>query len=197
MDQQIEIHCPDGNRRFVPLREVESGLSPALFCLPGRPAVITPIQRAFAEQLLEHLAQTSLLPRSRAAQFAERHYLSSERTLKFFNRGTLMLFYESGKGKGSASVVAMARVQRAYLKPQGVIDQADFDPSVLSPETLSSIGSSKAKTVTAFDNVIVLPRPVPLSSLQKIGCGEPTQLITTRPITTEQLNKILDEALSR
>ncbi|MBN9463989.1 MAG: hypothetical protein J0H00_22545 [Burkholderiales bacterium] len=197
IDQQVEVLCPDGNRRFVRLHEIESGLSPAIFCLPGRPAVITPILREFAEQLLEHSPQTTLLPRSRAAQFSERHYLSSERTLKFFGRGTLMLFYESSRGKGISSVVAIARVQRAYLKPKGVIDQADFDPSVLSPETLSSIGISEAKTVTAFDNVIVLPKPVSLRSLRKIGCGEPTQLITTRPITSEQLNKILDEALSQ
>jgi GNAT superfamily N-acetyltransferase len=197
IEQQIEVLCPDGNRRFVPLHEVESGLSPAIFCLPGRPAVITPIHRDFAEHLLEHLPQTTLLPRFRAVQFSERHYLSSKRTLKFFSRGTIMLFYESSKGKGSSSVVAIARVQRAYLKPAGVLDQADFDPSVLSPETLSSIGRSQAKTVTAFDNVIVLPKPVPLRSLKNFGCGEPTQLITTRPITAEQLTKILDEALSQ
>jgi hypothetical protein len=48
-----------------------------------------------------------------------------------------------------------------------------------------------------FDNLIVLPRPVPLSSLQKMGCGKPNQLISTRPITSEQLNKILNEALSQ
>ena len=59
------------------------------------------------------------------------------------------------------------------------------------------IGTSKAKTVTAFDNLIVLPKPVPLSSLKRIGCGEPHQLITTRPITAEQLSKILSEALSQ
>jgi ribosomal protein S18 acetylase RimI-like enzyme len=197
IEQQIEVLCPDGNRRFVRLHEVESGLSPAIFCLPGRPAVITPIHRDFAEHLLEHLQQTTLLPRFRAVQFSERHYLSSKRTLKHFSRGTIMLFYESSKGKGSSSVVAIARVQRAYLKPADVIDQADFDPSVLSPETLSSIGRSQAKTVTVFDNVIVLPKPVSLSSLQNFGCGEPTQLITTRPITSEQLTKILDEALSQ
>lgn len=197
IDQQVEVIGPDGNRRFVRLQEVESSLAPAIFCLPGRLAVITPIQRDFAEKLLEHSPQGSLLPRSRAAQYSERHYLSSEKTLKFFARGTIMLFYESARGGGSAAIVAVARVQRAYLKPEKTINQTDFDPSVLNSETLSSIGNSKAKTVTAFDNLIVLPRPVPLSSLQKIGCGKPTQLISTRPITSEQLNKILNEALSQ
>lgn len=197
IDQQIEILCPDGNRRYVRLQEVETSLAPALFCLPGRPAVITPIQKDFADQLLEHSPQSTFLPHARAAQFVERHYFSAERTLKFFTRGALMLFYESGKGRGAAAIVAIGRVQRAFLKQDGAIDQSDFDPSVLNTQTLASIGTSKAKTVTAFDNLIVLPKPVPLSSLKKIGCGESHQLITTRPITAEQLSKILSEALSQ
>lgn len=196
IEQQIEVLCPDGNRRFVRLHEIESGLSPAIICLPGRPAVITPIKRDFAEQLLEHSPQTNFLPRSRAAQYLERHYLSAEKTLRHFTRGAIMLFYESGRGGGAAAVVAVARVQRAYLKPEMAIDQTDFDPSVLSADTLSSIGSSKSKTVTAFDNLIVLRRPVPLARLQRLGCGEPNHLISTRPITSEQLTGILDEALS-
>lgn len=195
IDQQIEIICPDGNRRFVRLHELESGLSPALFCLPGRPAVITPIKKDFAEQLLEHSPQGSLLPRARAAQYSERHYLSAEKTLKFFTRGAIMLFYESSKRGGSSAIVAVARVRKAYLKPEKAITQVDFDPSVLTSETLSSIGRSKSKTVTAFDNLILLPKPVTLSYLQKIGCGSPNQLITTSPITSEQLIKILNKAL--
>lgn len=197
IDQQIEILCPDGNRRYVRLQEVETALAPAIFCLPGRPAVITPIQKGFADQLLEHSPQSTFLPHARAAQFAERHYFSDERTLKFFTRGMLMLFYESGKGRGAAAIVAIGRVQRAFLKQDGAIEQSDLDPSVLSAQTLASIGTSKTKTVTAFDNLIVLRKPVPLSSLKKIGCGEPHQLITTRPITAEQLSKILSEALSQ
>jgi EVE domain len=195
IDQQIEILCPDGNRRYVRLQEVETSLAPAIFCLPGRPAVITPIQKDFADQLLEHSQQSTFLPHARAAQFTERHYFSAERTLKFFSRGTLMLFYESGKGRGTAAIVAIGRVQRAYLKLESAIEQSDFAPSVLSAQTLASIGASKVKTVTAFDNLIVLPKPVPLSSLRRVGCGEPYQLITTRPITAEQLSTILSEAL--
>ena len=96
-----------------------------------------------------------------------------------------------------SAIVAVARVQRAYLKPAQAIDHGDIDPSVLSCETLSTIGRSALKTVTAFDNLILLPRPVPLASLQKLGCGEPHQLITTRPIDAMQLAKILDEGFAR
>lgn len=196
VDQQVEVLCPDHNRRFVRLREVESGLSPALFCLPGRKAVITPILYEFAEPLLGHSKQDSLLPRARASQYSERHYISDKKTLKLFTPGTIMLFYESGKGRGSSSIVAIARVQRAYLKAEAATTGTDLDPSVLSMHTLSTIGLSTLKTVTAFDNLIHLPRPVGLSSLQRLGCGKPTQLITTRQITTEQLAKILDEAFA-
>jgi len=172
-DQQIVVLCPDGNRRFVRLHEIESCLSPALFCLPGRNAVITPIQADFADQLLEHSRQSTFLPHARAAQYAERHYLSDKKTLRHFKRGTIILFYESGKGRGSSAIVAIARVQRAYLRPVGAIERKDFDPSVLSADTLSMIGRSTLKTVTAFDNVIVLPKVVPLASLQQLGCGSP------------------------
>lgn len=196
IDQQIEVLCPDGNRRFVRLHEVESALSPTIFVLPGRHAVITPIQSDFADQLLEHSRQRSLLPHARATQYAERHYLSDKRTLKRFTRGTIILFYESGKRGGSSAIVAAARVQRAYLKPNKAVEQADFDPSVLSAETLSTIGRSTLKTVTAFDNVIVFPRPVPLSRLQQLGCGKPTDLITTKTVSSEQLARILDEAFA-
>lgn len=197
IDQQIEVLCPDGNRRYVPLQEVETSLAPAILCLPGRPAVITPIQKDFAAHLLEHSPQSTFLPRARAAQYMERHYFSAERTLKFFTRGTIILFYESGKGGGAAAIVAIGRVQRAFLKQDEAIDQSDLNPSVLNSKTLASIGTSKTKTVTAFDNLIVLPRSVPLSSLQRLSCGAAHQLISTRPITSEQLNAILGEALSQ
>lgn len=195
IDQQIEVLCPDGNRRYVPLHEAETSLAPAIFCLPGRPAVITPIQKDFATHLLDYSPQGTILPRARASQYMERHYFSAERTLKFFTRGTIILFYESGKGGGAAAIVAIGRVQRAFLKQDGAVDQSDFNPSVLNSKTLATIGTSKTKTVTAFDNLIVLPRPVPLSSLQRMGCGAAHQLISTRSITSDQLNAILREAL--
>jgi GNAT superfamily N-acetyltransferase len=195
VDQQIEIYRPDGNRAFVPLHAIESHLSPALLCLPGRSAVITPIQRGFAEHLLEHSAQGSLLPRARANLYSERHYFSAKKTLKLFTRGTVILFYESGKDHGAAAVVAVARVQRAYLRPQDAIDRTDLNPSVLSAETLSTIGQSESKTVTAFDNLISLPNPVPLATLQRLGCGKATQLISTTLITSDQLQAILKEGL--
>lgn len=194
IDQQIQILTPDGNQTHVTLDSLESLLSPALFCLPGRPAVITPVQRSFSEALLGHSRQASLLPMSTASLFQDRHYLSSPRTLQHFKRGTLILFYESTKQKGRSEIVAIARVRQAFLKPSNTFDESDLTQSVLTATSLPNIGKSNIKTVTVFDNIYPLHHPVPLKSLQRIGCGRPNDLITTHPISDIQLQEILREA---
>jgi ribosomal protein S18 acetylase RimI-like enzyme len=190
IDQQITVFTPDGNQAHVSLDLLETLLSPALLCLPGRPAIITPIQRRFSEALLGHSRQTPLLPRGNASTYQDRHYLASPRSLSCFKRGALMFFYESGK---QGTLVALARVRQAYLRPEDA-SSADLRQSVLTEANLADIGKSETKTVAVFDNIFHLPRGVPLSSLQRIGCGRPNDLITTRPITDTQLQEILVEA---
>ena len=180
----------------MPLDGLETLLAPALFCLPGRRAVITPVQRDFSEHLLAHLPQRSLLPQSKTALFRSKHYLSSSRTLKQFKRGELLLFYESLKHKGLGAIVAIARVQQAYLKSDDMIEASDLERSVFNAANLEMIGKSKMKTVTVFDNVIRFPSPVPLAILERIGCGRATDLITTRPITDAQLQEILSRGMA-
>jgi GNAT superfamily N-acetyltransferase len=192
-DQRIPIFTPNGNQAYVSLDLLETLLSPVLLCLPGRPAVITPIQRRFSEALLGHSKQVPLLPRSSASTYQERHYLGSSRTLGCFRKGTLMLFYESTKHGGRGELVALARVRQAYLRPASEL-VSELEQSVLSESSLAEIGTSDEKTVTVFDNIFHLPNCVPLSSLQRIGCGRPNDLITTHSITDEQLQKILMEA---
>ncbi|NDI85399.1 GNAT family N-acetyltransferase [Undibacterium crateris] len=191
-DQQIQIFTSNGNQRHVTLDDLETLLSPALFCLPGRPSVLTPILSNFAAELLGNSPQGSLLPRSTASLYHDRHYLSDPKTLRHFKKGTLILFYESTRNHGRAAVIAIARVREAYLRPIDA-DASDLEHSVFTPENLVSIGKSKMKTVTVFDNIFYLKNPVPLEALRRMGCGEPNQLITTRPLTDEQLQKILAE----
>lgn len=193
VDQYLRLMRPDGNPVHMPLVALESLLAPAIIALPGRPAVISPVRRDFAEHLLGHLPQKSLLPRPRAALHSEKHYLSGEKTLKQFKRGHLVLFYESAGNGGLGAVVALARVQHAYLKSQQAMERADLDPSVLDAAGLAAIGNSKIKTVTVFDNLICFKRPVPRATLESLGCGSPTQLLTTREINDSQLQAILAE----
>lgn len=193
IDQQISIRTPDGNQAYVSLDLLETLLSPALLCLPGRPALITPIQRRFSEALLGHSKQGALLPRGNASTYLDRHYLGSPRILRHFRRGALMLFYESTKKGGRGELVALARVRQAFLKSLSHLSP-DLQQSVLTELSLADIGKSEAKTVVVFDNIFHLPRCIPLTSLQRIGCGRPTDLITTHSITDTQLQEILEEA---
>ena len=57
IDQQVAFMAPNGDRLHQPLEKLETFLSPALFCFPGRPAVITPIEYKYAQPLLRHSKQ--------------------------------------------------------------------------------------------------------------------------------------------
>lgn len=197
VNQQIEIFTPNGHKTYVTLDLLETLLSPALLCLHGRPAVITPLQKSFSDQLLGCSPQIPLLPLGSASLFRERHYISSKRTLKHFKKGTLILFYESTKGGGRAEIIAIARVRQAYHKAADLIDGSDLEQSVLTYSSLTNIGKSDVKTVTVFDNIFPFPRPVPLKLLKRMGCGRPNDLITTKPITVTQLQEILSEGFNR
>lgn len=193
INQQVEVITPTGNRSFITLQALESLLSPSLFCLRGRPAVITPVARQYAEHLLGHLPQQSLLPRVEATLHREKHYLSSPKTLRLFKKGALIFFYESQRNRGSGSVIAVARVKHAYFKTMNDLSADDLKPSVLNEVTVEAIGRSPVKTVTVFDNLLLLEKAVPLSTLKRIGCGRSTDLLTTRSISDDQVAAILAE----
>lgn len=197
--QQIMIYRPDGHRIHLGLDHLETLLSPVVFCLSNRPAVITPIRRDFAESLLGHSSQGSLLPEVSASLFAKRIYISgSPGAYRYFRPGTVIFFYESGANRGNMQLVALARVRESYLKNCDAIDVEDLKRSVLTANQLqTSIGRSKMKTVVAFDNVLPIPRPIGLQSLVKLGCGNSTQLQTTRPITGEQYRAIVELGFGR
>jgi hypothetical protein len=194
--QQIPYVTQSGDHGFEPLERMETLLSPTLFCLPGRPAVITPIRQEFAALLLGHSPQGSLLPAPESSLFRERHFLSGPNNFQLLKRGTLVLFYESQPRRGRGELVAIARVRRSYLKDGSSLDVQDFGRSVLTAESLPEIGRAAMKTVTVFDNVFPLPTPISLAKLEALGCGRPIDLITTRHISAPQLQSILAEAFS-
>lgn len=190
-DQYVELTRPDGQRTQVTAFALEALLSPALICMPGRPGVLVPIQRDYAEHLLDHLDQMQLLPHAKALLYQQRHYLSSPRTLKAFQRGSLLFFYESARSKGLKAVVAVARVTNSYLSAEGVVNKGDLDRSAMEAGDLVAIGKSEIKTVVVFDNLMKMQRLVPLEILKKFGCGEATQLLTSRVLTSDQIENIL------
>lgn len=193
VDQQLPVLRADGQRTFVSFSRLESLLSPVLFGLHGREGVLVPLRPRYAEHLLEANPQATFLPRSRAQLFQQRHYLSGYGTLRAFRPGGLLFFYESGS---TGAVVAVARVLRAYHRDVGAMSSVDLTPSVLESDSLKDIGSTKLKTITVFDNLLHFPVQVTREFLVSIGCGEPHQLMTSRPLSAEQVQKILCKGIS-
>lgn len=194
IEQQIPYITQNGDYGYETLERIETLLSPALFCFPERPAVITPILHKYAKLLLGHSRQGSLLPAPTSNLFQDRHFISGPQAFNQLKRGTLMLFYESNPPRGKGELVAIARVRRSYLKEIAAFADNDLKQSVLSQETLTDIGRAKMKTVTVFDNMFALPAPISLERLQQLDCGSPIDLITTRAISDTQLQEILAEA---
>ncbi|WP_084451556.1 GNAT family N-acetyltransferase [Roseateles chitosanitabidus] len=193
VDQAVPVVRPDGERAWVPIFQLESLLAPALLCLPGRAGVMVPIRRRFEEQLLAQSPQMSFLPLNKSQLTPQRHYLSGRNTLKSFERGDLLFFYESLSDRGSGSVVAMGRVLRAYHQEESSFQPEDLLASALSEGQLSEIGSSTTKTITVFDNVMRFPKPVSLRELEMLGCGRPQQLLTAQRLSPAQVTAILEK----
>lgn len=193
VDQQIPVVRKDGQRAHVSIDRLESLLSPALLCLDGRQGVMVPIQRRYEELLIAQSPQSSFLPQSKAQLSPQRLYVSSPRTLGRFQRGDLLLIYESLKDGGSGSVVAIGRVVKAYHS--GAVEGGDVDlaGSIFTQDQLGEIGRSVKKTVTVFDNVLRMPRPVPMRELKALGCGSPQQLLTAQRLSSEQIQAILEK----
>jgi hypothetical protein len=154
---------------------------------------MVPIERRFAEPLLGHSPQSSLLPASTVSLFSERHYICGPNAIRLFDRGHLILFYESGSGNGHKAVVAIGRITEAFLKRRDDVDASTLERSVLTTESLENLGASSVKSIAAVDNIFPLRSPVPLSFLRSIGLGDPNQLITAYPVSEQQLRAILGE----
>lgn len=193
VDQQLPVLRRDGQRMHLSIFQLEALLAPALLCLEGRDGVMVPIQRRFEEPLIAQSPQTSWLPVNKAQLRPQRLYVSGPNTLKNFRRGDLMFFYESGKGGGTRSVIAVGRVLRAFHRGQGEAEVEDLAGSVLTEDQLPEVGAAATKTVTVFDNVLRLPCPVGLEDLKALGCGSPQQLLTAQRLSAQQVQGILEK----
>ena len=71
------------------------------------------------------------------------------------------------------------------MKRRGVLDAGGF----------KHIGVSESKLVTAFDNIMVFRKPVPLNKLREIGCADGANFVTAKRIEPHHLKKIIDEGL--
>ena len=192
-DIRIPFENEDGKEFAIDLFDLETILSPTLFLLPGRVAVLAPIRASYADDLLGTSVQASLLPRRQAAILHERTYFSSSRNERLLSKGTPIVFYESGKANGRSAAVAVARVTSTVIVSKRKVASTLVESGVLDEDDLEGLSSSEQIAATSIDNIMKLKRPVPLKRLRELGCVDGANLITSRAITASHLDNIVSQ----
>ena len=190
---RIDLQTSESREYSIDLFDLETSLSPTVVLLHGRPAVLTPIQAQFADHLLGTAEQGSLFPRRGANALHERTYFCSPRTQRLFDRGTIVVFYESGAAGGRMAATAIARVRNAEVISKRKIAQDILESGVLDAAELEEVTTGEQVTALTFDNVLRLNRPVSLARLRALGCIDGSNAITSRAITPTQLQQIVEE----
>jgi hypothetical protein len=116
--QRVPFQNKDGTEFVIDLFDLETILSPTLFLLRDRNAVLIPIRATYADELFGTAVQGSLLPRRQAAVLHERVYFNGSRNQKLFKSGTPVVFYESGKANGRGAAIVIARVISTVIVPK-------------------------------------------------------------------------------
>ena len=153
---------------------------------------MVPIRRNYADELIRARPQRGLFPRKEALLFSERVYYSDPRTVSVLTPGTLLVFYESLTDDGVGAAIACARVVRSGLAIDRDIPMETRRRGVL--ETGDPLISG-TRNLTFFDNLMVLSMPVRLQRLKEMGCWHSGNLVTSRPLSTEQFQLIVKEGL--
>ncbi len=192
-DFRIQFQHKDGKEYVIDLFDLETVLSPTLFLFANRSAVIVPIRAAYADDLLGTAAQGSLLPKPQAAVLHERTYFSSARNERLFVKGAPLVFYESGKATGRSSAIAIARVTSTVIVPKSQIAASLLDGGVVDEEEIGGLSSGERIAATTVDNILKLRRPVPFARLRALGCADGANLVTSRRISSHQLQMIISE----
>ena len=178
----------------ISLQEFESRFGPVLLMLPGRPTVVVPIQRTYADRLLDTAYQHSLFPRPEASVLGEKLYLSSPRTLSVLVPGAVILFYESmAADNGRGAIVAAAQITRTAVSESAELDPGTTRRGVLSSEELKSVSTSNRTGLTFFNQLFRLEAPVSLSRLRELGCADGANFVTARQIDEAVAAIIIEE----
>lgn len=191
-DITISLHKSLG--QSIPLQDFESQFGPVILVLPKRPVVVVPIQRSYADQLLDTAKQRPLFPGPEASVVGEKLYISNPRALSELVPGAVVLFYESiGNNSGRGAVVAAAQITRTAIKENSEIDVQTSRSGVLSAEEVKNVSSRNKAGLTFFSQLFRFERPFGLSRLRELGCDDGTSFVTARQIGEHAASIIIEE----
>jgi hypothetical protein len=187
---KVQITTSGGGKAEIGLFELETLLSPTLFSLPKRRAVIVPITRVFASDLLGTDLQYSFLEVPEAYFMSRRTYFNTTRAASSMIRGAVIAFYESSRSHGRGAIIALGRIIDVTSIPVSNVPEALRRSAVV--DDLESLTKSQRVLATTFDNLIALRRPVTLTKLRQIGCVTKANFVSATPISAAHLTAIVD-----
>lgn len=185
----VEVASSKGRRSRIPLVELETLLSPTLFALPQRKAVVVPITKDFANALLGTQAQLSFLEVPEAQFLSRRTYFNTIRATNVMIRGSAIAFYESVRSGGRGAIVAVGRI--VDVTTVSIENVPEFMQRAAVVEDLQEITKANRILATTFDNLLQLKTPVTFESLRKINCVPSSNFISATSISATQLQEIV------
>lgn len=193
-----EKHITVGNSlgqtyRISPER-FEDTFGPTLYLWPGREAVIVPIWRTYADELLGTNTQKrlSFIEDLDASFLSRRAYINTPRARNSMRPGLPILFYESGKNGGRSAIVAVARIVNSVLVSKEFGSREAKRRVVV--DDLSEFSATGDVLMTTFDNLMALPTPVRFDTLKKLGAVARNNLVSATPVSSENLIRIIEAA---
>jgi hypothetical protein len=187
---EVKITATTGTVSKIGLFDLETLLSPTLLVLPKRKAVVVPITRTFAADLLGTDQQYSFLEVPEAHFLSRRTYFNTTRAARAMIRGSAIAFYESRSGGGRGAIVAIARIVDVTSIPVSSTPEALQRGAVV--EDIEALTKSSRVLATTFDNLLVLRKPVSFEMLRVIGCVTGANFVSATPISTKHLIAIVD-----
>ena len=189
--EKVSITSGDGKTTDLPARQLEDILSPTLFIWPGRSGVVVPIGHAYANELLGTSNQStfSFLANRDAAFLSRRAYVNSPRTASIMRPDSPIVFYESKRSGGRGAALAIARIADVIVARKSDIPSDGKRRLVV--DSVDEFSSSDDVLLTTFDNLFVLPSPVSLEELKKIGAAGNANLISAVSLSSDQITQIL------
>lgn len=192
-DSDISFHPEHGPEQKLKLSKLETLLSPGLVLVPNRPAALVPIQRQFADELLDSSEQLGLLPVQGASLLREKVYFSNSRNARVLRRGLPLIFYESSTNGGRSAAIAIGRILETVVASKTEIPTVILNHGVLGADSVEKLTSSSKVAITTFDNLFRLKNPISVRRLRELRCGGGANFISATSITPDQLQTIVKE----
>lgn len=195
--KNITITTRNGKTSNIAIGKLEDVLGPTILIWPGRDGVVVPITRAYADDLLGTSNQTrfAFVSSPDAAFLSRRAYVNSPRTAKVMRPDCPIFFYESKrKGNGRGAIVAVARIVDSVVVPKNEVPKDGRRRLVV--DNVDAFSASEDVLLTTFDNLFVLPKPVPFNTLKEIDAIGRANLVTAVSLSSGQITKILSQGWS-